>query len=162
MEKRTNSRIALSLFGAAALTLVAGTAVARPFGGGEGRGFKGKRLEMMTAQLALSDAQVQQIKAIRTDARARTRGQRDQVRGLHQQLQSLFSADVINEAQVVAVHTRLVSLKRVMGEERFQSHLKVMRLLTRDQRVKMVQMRGQHGRHGRGFGQGRGPQTETD
>ena len=112
---------------------------------------KGKRIEMMKANLNLTDGQVQQMKAIHTDARARSKSFRAQIRPLRKQMRLLLQADTINEAQVVALRSRIRSLRQIVGEQRFQAKLKLMRVLTKEQRIKMMELRKQR-RSKRGFG----------
>jgi Spy/CpxP family protein refolding chaperone len=150
----------LSLVACTAALLSAGTATAQPYGDGTGpgkgfrRGVRGKRTEMLKAKLGLTDAQVQQIKAIRVSQRAQCKPYREQIRSLRQQMRALLQADVINEAQIVALHAKIRSIQQVLGEQRLQSRLQVMRVLTKEQRVKMAQSKRGFGK--RGFGK-RGP-----
>jgi len=159
MEKRLK-RTMIGLISAAALLLVTSAAQAQPSGDGargHHRGMKAKRLELLKANLGLSDAQVQQIKTLRADQRLRAKPYRDQLRPLRQQMRTLLQADVVNEAQVVALHSKISSIRRMMADARFQSRLKLMRVLTKDQRAKMMQKKGKRGKRGwgRGFkGQG--------
>ena len=107
---------------------------------------KGKRIEMLKAKLGLTDAQATQIKAIHTDARAQGKVYRAQIRPLRQQMRTLLQADTINEAQVVALRSRIRSLRQVVGDQRFQARLKVMRVLTKEQRTKLMELRGKRGK----------------
>ena len=111
----------------------------------------GKRIEMLKAKLDLTDGQIQQMKAIRTDMRARSKSFRAQIRPLRAQMRVLFQADTINEAQVVALHSRIRSLRQIVGEQRFQARIKMMRVLTKEQRTKMMELRKQRWSK-RGFG----------
>jgi Spy/CpxP family protein refolding chaperone len=152
MEMTMTKKMTMLSLACTAALLVAGTATAQPYGeGGKGfrRGMRGKRIEMLKAKLGLTDAQVQQIKAIRADQRARCKPYREQIRPLRQQMRALLQADVVNGAQIVALHARIRSIRQVLGEQRLQSRLKVMRLLTKEQRVKMAQS---FGKRKRGFG----------
>jgi Spy/CpxP family protein refolding chaperone len=178
------SKTVLMLLSIGALVLTAGPAFAQPEAGGsdgyapQGRGkwgghrgrrgkMRGKRMEKMKAMLNLSDAQVQQIKAIRSGQRAQRKQYRQQIRPLRKQLKALLSAYTINEAQVLAVHNQLKSIKQLMGEQRFTTKLKVMRVLTQEQRAKLMSKRGKrgkrgkHGRRGRWAGNGQSNPQST-
>jgi Spy/CpxP family protein refolding chaperone len=151
------SKTVLMLLSIGALVLTAGPAFAQPEAGGsdgyapQGRSkwgghrgrrgkMRGKRMEKMKAMLNLSDAQVQQIKAIRSGQRAQRKQYRQQIRPLRKQL---------------------------MGEQRFTTKLKVMRVLTQEQRAKLMSKRGKrgkrgkHGRRGRWAGNGQSNPQST-
>lgn len=152
-KTRMNKKSMLVLACTAALMLAAGAAHAQPYDGNPGKGYGwgrgGKRIEMLKTKLGLTDAQVQQIKAIHVDRRAQCKPYREQIRPLRKQMRALLQADVINEAQIIALHTKIRSIKQVMGEQRLQSRLKMMRVLTKEQRVKLAQS---FGKRKRGFG----------
>lgn len=173
------SKTMLMLLSVGALVLTAGPAFAQPKAGGDSDGFapqgrgggwggqrggrgqmRGKRMEKMKATLGLSDAQMQQIKAIRAGQRAQGKQYRQQLRPLHQQLKALLSAYTVNEAQVLAVHNQLKSIKQLVSEQRFKTRLAVLNVLTQEQRVEMMSgKRGKHGKRGkwgRRGGRGRG------
>jgi Spy/CpxP family protein refolding chaperone len=172
------SKTVLMLLSVGALVLTAGPAFAQPDYSGDsdgyapqGRGGKGgqrgrrgkmhgQRMEKMKATLGLSDAQAQQIKAIRAGQRAQRKQYRQQIRPLRKQLKALLSAYTVNEAQVLAVHNQLKSIKQLVGEQRFKTRLAVINVLTQEQRVKMMSMKrgkhGQRGKWGRRGGRGRG------
>jgi Spy/CpxP family protein refolding chaperone len=162
MMKKTKKTM-FTVLCAGALVSASAFALAQPSAdvrGGKGSwGMKrGKRFEhrmdLFKTQLGLSEAQLAQIKTIRSDSRARTKGYRQQLQPLRQQMRALLQADVVNEAQVVALHQKMRSLRQVMGDERIKSRLAVMRVLSKDQRAKMFELRGKHRRHrrgGRGF-----------
>ena len=124
---------------------------------------RGQRIKMMKAKLGLTDAQIQQIKAIRSDLRAKIATPRKQLQPLRKQMHSLMTADLFDAARIYAVRSQLRSLRQVITEERFKAKLQWMQLLTKEQRTKMMQLkkgkhrrgkffRGSHGRFGRGFG----------
>lgn len=138
-----------------ALLLAIGTAQARPFGDGDGpRGkWKGAKLERLKTKLNLTDTQLQQLKAIWAEQRARCAPYRKQIQPLRQQMKTLFQADTVNEAQIVATHAKIRTLRQAMGDERFQSKLKMMRVLSKEQRAKLLEG-GHRGKRGRGH---RGP-----
>jgi Spy/CpxP family protein refolding chaperone len=139
-----------------ALLLAIGTAQARPFGDADRPNGKrkGARLERLKTTLNLTDTQLQQLKAIWAEQRARCAPYRKQIRPLRQQMKTLFQADTVNEAQIVALHAKIRSLRQAMADERFQSKLKMMRLLSKEQRAKMGDgfRRGKRGRGHRGPG----------
>lgn len=183
-EKKTEKKKTLILIialSAAALLVGAGVASARGMGMGRGGG---KRLEMLKSKLSLSDAQLEQIKAIHAAQRAQAKPYLDQILPLRQQMKALLQAEVVDQGQAIAVHGKLQALQQQLAAQRFQSRLKVMQVLSKEQRSKMMErsFRGKgkwghrgkagggqgKGRMGRGWGQGPnqggfgGPDTETD
>jgi len=187
-ERKTNLILIIAL-SAAALLIGAGVASARGHGmgmrgGGMGMRGGGQRLEMLKARLGLSDAQLEQIKAIHAAQRTQAKPYLDQILPLRQQMKALLQAEVVDQGQVIGIHGKLQALQQQLAAQRFQTRLKVMQVLTKEQRAKMMErsFRGKgkwghrgkanggqgKGRAGRGWGQGPnqggfgGPDTETD
>lgn len=181
-EKKTNLILIIAL-SASALLVGAGVASARGRGMGMGMGMRGggKGVEMLKSRLSLSDAQLEQVKAIHATQRAQAKPYLDQILPLRQQMKALLQAEVVDQGQVIAVHNKLQALQQQLAAQRFQTRLKVMQVLTKEQRAKMMERpfrgkgkwghRGKAGRGegkgpGRGWGQGQGgfggPETETD
>ena len=142
----------LTLLSLLALLIAAGSADARPDGVADSpRGERMKaRLEKLKAKLGLNADQIEQIKTIRADQRIATASFRSQLRPLRQQMRSLLQAEGLDEAQITALHQKTHSLKRLLAEQRFRHRLKVMQVLTKEQRIQLVQsFRGKHRRWGR-------------
>jgi Spy/CpxP family protein refolding chaperone len=163
-KKTTLKKTMLTLLCTGALVFTSTAALAQPteVGGGEApwrmkraKRFE-RRMELFKAKLGLSEAQLAQLKTIRSDARARTKTYRQQLRPLRQKMRALLQAEVINEAQVVALHQKVRSLRQILAQERLNSRLAVMRVLNKDQRAKLFELRskrkgrGMHKRHRRG------------
>lgn len=156
--KLNHKTILVALGCTAALVLAAGAVQARPFAnwdgmGGKGKGMPGKRGERLKSKLGLSDQQFEQIKSIHADQRARCQPYRQQLSPLRQQMKTLLTAETIDEAQVIALHAKMASLRQALAEQQLHSRLKVMRVLSKDQRIKMTQGHGKRGKRGkRGWG----------
>jgi Spy/CpxP family protein refolding chaperone len=104
---------------------------------------KKKRLELLKNKLGLTADQVQQIEAIHSAARAKTKAQRQQVRPLRRQMRQLMTAETFDAAKVYALYTQIQSLRQMIKEERFKAKLQLMQLLTKDQRSTLQTLRKQ-------------------
>jgi Spy/CpxP family protein refolding chaperone len=130
-------------------------------GGPCGRGLMRAQPDLLKAQLGLSDAQLGQLQAVRTNMvnkEAQLRGQMQQ----HQlQMQSLMAADLPDLNKVLEVERKIRGLHGQLTEERIKAHLKFMQLLSQQQRTALrAACPGGGGRglawRGGGHGQGRG------
>lgn len=111
---------------------------------------------VLKARLGLSDAQVQQVKAIGDTLRARTKAQRDQLRPLRQKMRALMQADAIDVGAIYAVRSQIHAIQQVLNDEGFRARVQMLQVLTKEQREKMKQFRGGRMHHGRGKGHGFG------
>lgn len=124
-------------------------------GGGRWGGMEegGPRLDKMKQELGLSDAQVQQIKAIHESSKTQSQGLRDQIKAAHDQMQKLMVSGA-SEAQLRQQHQTLQNLMQQMGNQRFETQMKVRNVLTPAQQAKLAQLKEQR-MEGRGDRQGR-------
>lgn len=164
-----------------AMILVPGLALAQPAGGdgdgfrrggGFGKGRHGrmmKGLQRMKAELNLSEAQQQQLQAIRQSARQEMQTYRQQVKALRVKMRALLQAPVIDESQVYALRAQIQPLNQLMADKRFKTKLAMLQVLSPEQRQKMVELRkefrgkmkqrfGGRGGFSRGAGQGQAQQ----
>ena len=155
---RPRGRLALlAALGAAALLLVPAAATAKPFGRGGGHGFgrkhkRGKggkalgalmhgRLDRIQKRLGLTNAQVAQIKAVRKAHVARVSKLRLTARRVKARMRVEWLEDKPNVFKLRKLHTRLLGVKQKMAKQRFETRLKMTRLLTPAQRLKLRSFR---------------------
>lgn len=120
---------------------------------GEGRGRGLGRLE----QLDLSDEQKAEIKAIHEQAKADTEDLRGEMREAKEAMKNLFANDA-SENQLRRQHQAVQNLHQELGTERFETMLKVRRVLTPEQRARMVELRQQRHQNSGDRQRGRGVQ----
>lgn len=105
-------------------------------------------LNFMATALDLTDAQVAQIKQIRSSQKSDMQANRTQMKGLHQQLQALITSDNFDEGKVQAV---IAQVQQVQASEML-AHAREMnaiyKILTPQQKTKAVKLFGEMG----GFG----------
>lgn len=151
MKKKT----LITMLSLGALMLTAAPVMAQPGPGGRGYRGQGARLERMKQKLGLTDDQVAQLKALRTSHRGQMKSTHDQLMALRQQMKQVLGAPVVDEAKAMTLFKQMESYKQLAHEARFKHRLQMLRVLTPEQRTKMVQMRGHFGKRGfgkRGFG----------
>jgi Spy/CpxP family protein refolding chaperone len=148
-------KLALGVFGLLAATMI-GTAVAQQPGkkGDHGMNF-------MATALDLTDAQVTQIKQIRSGQHTQMQATHSQMKGLHEQLQALITSDTFDEAKVQAAIAQVQQLQASQMLEHAREMNAIYKVLNPQQKAKAVKlfgtMGGFGGMHG-GAGMHGGPQ----
>ncbi len=139
-----------------AVFFVASVAEAQPWGKRGRMGRRGCKLmkahpDMLKAKLGLNDAQIQKIQKIWYNKASKGIKARAEVQQLRLQMKMQWQKDLPNEAKVLALHRKMRSIRGRMAEEKIKGKLKVMRILTKEQRTKYRAMcpRGGHGKWGR-------------
>lgn len=138
------------------LMVGAGVALAaRPDHGGRPARGKGPSVAMMKQELGLTDAQVGQIKKLRTDhAKVAIRGRAD-IQVARIELRDLLDASSVDEKAVAAKVKELSDLKAAALKARVDERLAYRKVLTAEQYGKLQDLRsrapmgrGQHGPRG--------------
>ena len=114
------------------------------------KGGENKR-EKMFQQLNLSTDQQAQIKSIMEQAKTSNQGLREQVKTARDQLKTLLSSGDASDDAIRQAHQQLQPLMQQMGDQRFDTMLKVRNVLTPAQRTKMAELYKQ-GREHHGWG----------
>jgi protein CpxP len=132
--------------GIAAVTLLGATLVfAAPHdGGGEGHGRGGKRGgfdQRLAQELGLSDAQKQQIRAIRTESREQNKAFFEQS---HATMKELWDAKQANDtAKLDALKPALDAQRAQMQQIRAAEEAKIASVLTAEQNAKWQQLKAE-------------------
>lgn len=167
MQAGTQTRNTL-LVSALALLLVTGSVALVQAQGPGGRGGRGDhcamanrgpelRLEKMAEQLDLTADQVQAIEKIRAEGRARNQELRKQVMRLQNEKRGELLKDEPNTDTVIKLTRSIGELRTTMQTNRMENRLAIRKLLTPEQKDKMLIIGARQGRHGqRGFGGQRG------
>jgi Spy/CpxP family protein refolding chaperone len=152
----------LSVVGLAAGTAAAqqsGNAVAAQDDGdepGPGRG----RMARIREELSLTDAQVEQARALREAFRDETKDLRDQIRTELEQIPQLVQQPDLSLQDLLDLQRSVHELAGQMGEKRVEKMYAFWQTLTAEQRAKageLIQERGNELGHFFGFGPGGGP-----
>jgi len=118
-------------------------------------GRRGRFLE----QLNLSEAQMQEIQAIRESYAPEMRELGEQMRTERQELRQLMVGNA-DDGEIRSQHDRVLDLHQSMAEMRFESMLEIRNVLTPEQRQEwseLVEQRRDEFGGDRGRGEGRGP-----
>ena len=109
----------------------------------------GSRGEYMIERLDLSDAQAKQVRSIRDSYRPKMQEFRDKMRDNRKQLREAMHADTINQDQVKEIAQKKgdLTVKKIIL--RTEMRTEIHKVLTKEQREKMKNMKGRHG-----YGQG--------
>lgn len=125
------------------------------------RGHHGKRGHFgMMKQLDLTDAQKEQIKAIRQASRESTQSLRENLKANREQLRQVTANGQFNEAQVQAIATQQSGIMAQLLVERTRVKSQIYQILTAEQKAKIEEMkakmleRRQNRKAERGFGRG--------
>jgi len=109
--------------------------------------------DVLKAQLGLSDAQIKQIEPLRTALLSKGITVRGQIAQLGLQLKGQFDADLPDQAKVLDLARKIHNLRGQLAEERLKTGLKMLTILSKDQRAKL---RARCGGPGMGMGMGKG------
>jgi Spy/CpxP family protein refolding chaperone len=137
MKKRTAILIGTIVLVAATAVPLAWAAPGRHRGGHDAMGFGMMRLEHVRQELDLSDAQVDQIRAVFKDLHDQNAANRQQMRsGIHEAAKALI-ADPNNVAAAQAVLDQQLANERTMKVNALNAFAKALNVLTPDQRTKL-------------------------
>jgi len=114
----------------------------------------------LEAELGLSDEQVTQLEALRSEAAKSGLRARTDMQLKHMELEELLEADQPNEAAIQSKLRELSDTRHTLMQQRITNRLAMRRVLTTEQRAKWNKMRKRFFRHGmmgrfsdqRGFG----------
>jgi periplasmic protein CpxP/Spy len=101
--------------------------------------------EKMFQQLNLSVDQQAQIKSIMEQSKTSNQGLRQQVKAARDQLKTLMVSSDASDDAIRQAHQQVQTLGQQMGDQRFDSMLKVRAVLTPEQRTKLAELRKQDG-----------------
>jgi Spy/CpxP family protein refolding chaperone len=102
--------------------------------------------------LGLTPAQVSKLEALRKSHPAAVAKLRLEKERIHAQMKVEWLKDTLNEGAVRALHGRLLAAGQAIAQKQFEVRLSIAKLLTPEQRAKLLTLRGP----GRGLGWGRG------
>ncbi len=127
-------------------------------GGGHGEFGPEMRIERMAKRLDLSEDQIASIKEIRENGRSDSQELRKQMLRLRNEKQGEMLKDDPSTKKVLALTTELGDLRTKMQTNRMANRLEVRKVLTPEQRDKMLLAGKDRGKKGRGHkgGQKRG------
>jgi len=108
------------------------------------------RGEYMIERLELSDAQAKQVRSIRDNYRPKMKEFRDKMRDNRKQLREAMHADTINQDQVKEIAQKKGDLMAKKIILRTEMRTEIHKVLTKEQREKMKNMKGRHG-YGHGY-----------
>lgn len=176
MNARANNRMKTLAFLtlAAMMVLGAGTALAQGRGAGKGHwggggfgdcGFgPSHRMEMLAERLELTDEQVTAIEGIHAEGQAKNMELRKETMRLRNELEGEMLKDDPSEKTALDLTGKIGALGTEIQANRLTSRLQVRKLLTPEQRDKMMLLSKRHqGREGRrGGGRSMGPHGEGD
>ena len=100
------------------------------------------QLEFMTTALDLTDAQVAQIKQIRSQSHASMKADHQQMRDLHQQLQAVVTSDNFDEGKAQAVIAQIQQAESARMLERAREMNAIYKVLNPQQKAKAVKLFG--------------------
>ncbi len=114
--------------------------------------FREERRQRMIEELNLTDEQVQQLDAIRSDRKDAAKSNYEALKTERETLRNLVSNSAsVNELR--SQHQKIQDLRQSMGSERFENMLQMYEILTPEQRTtfaeKMKMRGGRRGRFGR-------------
>lgn len=123
----------------------------------------GHGLQFMATALDLTDAQVAQIKQIRSEQRARMQSSHEQMKSIHEQLKTLITADTFDEGKVQAVIAQQQQMQATQMLEHAREMNAIYKVLNPQQKAKAIKMFGSMGfgpMHGGPHGPG-APSTDA-
>lgn len=106
-------------------------------------------INKLVQQLDLTSEQSDQIKAISEQSETENQALFEQLQTNRQEMQSLLASNADPE-QLRANHQNLQNLRQELGNNRFETMLKIREVLTPEQRTQMAELMSQ--RRGRRFG----------
>ncbi len=128
----------LAAVSALALATMVGTATAQESPKPRGD----HQLQFMATALDLTDAQVSQIKQIRSERKAGSQADRQQMKSLHQQLHALVTSDNFDEAKAGALIAQIQQQESSRMLEQAKEMNAIYKVLTPQQKTKAVKLFG--------------------
>lgn len=113
-------------------------------GRGEGFGFEGHMLGMMTDYLDLTDAQQAQVKQIMATEKSNILPLVQQLHQSNQQLRQLEESGTFDEAKVRALASQQSQTMTELMVEKAKIHSQIFNILTSDQKAKAVKIMDRH------------------
>jgi len=107
--------------------------------------------DVLKSKFKLDDGQVAKIEALRTHFLNKQITLRADLQKLQVKHRALFEADLPNEAQALNAMRAMRSLRGKLQEEAFKTHLKLLSVLTKEQRAQ-IRTECPWGRGGKGWG----------
>jgi Spy/CpxP family protein refolding chaperone len=123
-------------------------------------------MTFMATALDLTDAQVAQIKQIRSEQHSQMQAQHTQTQALHEQMKSLITSDTFDEAKVQSVISQIQQQQAAEMLNHAREMNAIYKVLTPQQKAKAVKMfgdmgmGGMHGHGGPGGSDGPPPPTQ--
>jgi protein CpxP len=114
----------------------------------QNRGDRGDGMDKLLEQLDLTPEQSQNIEAIKEQSKTATESLRSQMQTQHQEMRSLLASDASTE-QLRQQHQQVEELHQQLGNNRFETMLRIREVLTSEQRAKIAELMEQH--HGKRF-----------
>ena len=107
------------------------------------RGDRGERMGKLFEQLDLTPEQSQNIEAIQNQSKSDREALRSQMETQHQEMRSLLASDTSTE-QLRQQHQQVEELHQQLGNNRFETMLRIREVLTTEQRAKIAELMEQH------------------
>jgi periplasmic protein CpxP/Spy len=105
---------------------------------------RSNRGEKYFQQLNLSADQQSQIKSIKEQSKTASQGLREQMKTARTQYKTLLSSNDASGDQLRQAHQQVQTLGQQLGEQRFETMLKIRNVLTPEQRTKLTELRQQN------------------
>ena len=131
---------------AAALSLGGLSAQAQPMMAGGPEMHHGMMMHGLKA-IGASDAQIAQIKAIFAQAKTDNQAAHEQLKALHQQMQALFTAPVIDANSITALASQAQTQHDAIATRMTRALIDSANVLSPDQRAKLAALRAKHADH---------------
>jgi periplasmic protein CpxP/Spy len=109
----------------------------------QNRGDRGDGMDKLLEQLDLTPEQSQNIEAIKEQSKTATESLRSQMQTQHQEMRSLLASDASTE-QLRQQHQQVEELHQQLGNNRFETMLRIREVLTSEQRAKIAELMEQH------------------
>lgn len=107
------------------------------------KGRRGKRgMKKIFQELNLTTEQQERIKAIRQESKENNSSLRQEMRQAKEEMGKLMASDT-NDSELRQQHEKIQSLKKELGNKRFETMLKIRQELTPEQRTKMAELKQQ-------------------
>lgn len=106
-------------------------------------GKRGNKLDKLLQQVDLTPEQSQQVKAIKEESKTVAKELKQQMRSQHEEMKSLMVSDASTE-EIRIQYQEGQSLRQEMGNNRFETMLRIRGVLTSEQRAEIAELIEQH------------------
>lgn len=106
-------------------------------------------------QLNLNTEQQERIKAIRQESKENNSSLRQEMRQAKEEMRKLMIQNASSDSTLRQQHEKIQNLKKELGNQRFETMLKIRQVLTPEQRSKMAELKQQRRQNFRKRWQGR-------